>query len=115
MSLYINKKSGINFTKDIDKESEIDKKFNKRSIKSLEIVTKNIRKQMQVNPNSIKRKIEDLEKQIEENDRKKNKIISSINNERRLMVGGANIEIKKIYDKYKNNESVKLCSQDNIK
>ena len=31
------------------------------------------------------------------------------------MVGGANIEIKKIYDKYKNNQSVKLYSQDNIK
>ena len=94
MSLYINKKSGINFTKDIDKVSEIDKKFNKRSIKSLEIISKNIRKQRQLNPNSIKRKIEDLEKQIEENDIKKNKIISSIYNERRLMVGGVQGEEK---------------------
>ena len=39
---------------------KLDKKFNKRSIKSLEIVTKNIRKERQVNPISIKRKIEDL-------------------------------------------------------
>ena len=82
MALYINKKSGINFAKNIQKENKITIRPNSKN--------KITKTKTQL---TIKRKLKDLEKLLDTYDKKKYKIITEVENEKRQMVGGENDNI----------------------